>query len=193
MKDAEQVALALSITPETIRARLAAVGLQPADRELLRAAAPAAAGIADEFLTSLYRRLRDYPDGAALLASEAQVERLKRMQRGYLDELFGSEMDWEYALRRLWIGVVHHRVRLAPQWYLTAYSHFVCDHLDVLFASAPSAAIAHEQAVVLLMTVFFDASLALDSYGRSEEAELWSRAQQDDARPAHEARAAEHA
>lgn len=193
MKDAEQVAHALSITPETIRVRLAAVGLSSTDRDLLRAAAPSAEAIADEFLTTLYRRLRDYPDGAALLGSEAQVDRLKRMQRGYLDELFRSEMDWDYALRRLWVGVVHHRVRLAPQWYLTTYSHFVCDHLEMLFAASPSAAIAHEQAVVLLKTVFFDASLALDSYGRSEEAELWSRAQQDDARPAHELRADERA
>lgn len=78
-------------------------------------------------------------------------------------------------LRRLWIGVVHHRVHLAPQWYLPTYAHVICDHLPVLFAGAPSPAEGMARAIALVRRVFFDASLGLDAYGHSEEAAHWTQ------------------
>jgi PAS domain S-box-containing protein len=176
MKNPAAVAAALGITPEVVQARLDAIGLDAATMAHLRDAAPGAAATADVFLESLYRRLLDYPETAALLSTEAQVERLKAHQHHYLRELFELDVDWAYVLRRLWIGVVHHRVRLLPQSYLTTYAHFVCDHLDPIVRSADSEANAREQALAMIKKIFFDASLALDSYGRNEESAQWSAA-----------------
>ena len=106
MKDPAQVAQSLGITPAAVQIRLAAVGLTPQDREALRAAAPASAAMAGEFLDTLYARLREQPETGAHLRNEAQIERLKLQQRAYLRELFTAEVDWEYAMRLLRIGVV---------------------------------------------------------------------------------------
>lgn len=164
------VAAALTITPDTIAVRRAAIDLTEADRAVLADAAAGAAGIREAFLDELYARLREFPDPAGLLASDAQVARLKAEQRDYLAQLFSAPLDWDYVLRRLWVGVVHHRVRLSPQWYLTTYAHVICDHLPVLFAAAPPG-VALAQAIALIKSVFFDASLGLDAYGRVVEAD----------------------
>jgi hypothetical protein len=98
------VAAALDITPDMVAVRRAAIDLTEADRVVLGQAAAGAAAIRDGFLDFLYARLREFPDAAALLASEAQVARLKAEQRDYLDELFTAPLDWDYVLRRLWVG-----------------------------------------------------------------------------------------
>jgi len=164
------VAAALALTPDTIAVRLAAIDLSEADRAVLREAATGAAGIREAFLDELYVRLRAFPDTAGLLASDAQVARLKAGQRDYLDQLFTAPLDWDYVLRRLWVGVVHHQVRLSPQWYLTTYAHVIGEHLPVLFAAAPPP-VALAQAIALIKSAFFDASLGLDAYGRDADAE----------------------
>jgi hypothetical protein len=174
MKTPAAVAAALCITPEVVQARLDAIGLDAATMAHLRDAAPGAAATADVFLESLYRRLLDYPETAALLSTEAQVERLKAHQHHYLRELFELDVDWAYVLRRLWIGVVHHRVRLLPQSYLTTYAHFVCDHLDPIVRSADSEANAREQALAMIKKIFFDASLALIRTGATRRCQ-WAR------------------
>lgn len=178
MKDPAQVAQSLGITPAAVQLRLAAVGLTPQDRESLRAAAPASAARAGEFLDSLYARLREQPETGAHLRNDAQIERLKVQQRAYLHELFTADVDWEYAMRLLRIGVVHHQVRLAPQWYLATYAYFVCDHLDAFFAPGADPAFAHAQVQALFKSVCFDASLVLDAYGRSRETDLWAELQE---------------
>lgn len=178
MKDPAQVAQSLGITPAAVQIRLAAVGLTRQDRDALRAAAPESAAMAGEFLDSLYDRLREQPETGAHLRNDAQIERLKVQQRAYLRELFTADVNWEYAMRLLRIGVVHHQVRLAPQWYLATYAHFVCDHLEVFFAPGADPAIAHAQLQALFKSVCFDASLVLDAYGRSRETDLWAELQQ---------------
>lgn len=175
MQTPEDVASALQITEAVIDTRRTAIGIGPDDEVALGAAGAGTHAVADAFLDELYRRMRQQAPLAALLASEAQVARLKAQQRRYLEELFTAAIDWPYVLRRLWIGVVHHRVHLAPQWYLPTYAHVICDHLPVIFAGAPTPAAALERAIALVRRVFFDASLGLDAYGRSEEASLWQQ------------------
>lgn len=153
-----------------VAVRRAAIDLTDADRVVLGQAAAGAATIRDGFLEFLYARLREFPDAADLLASEAQVARLKAQQRDYLDELFAAPLTWDYVLRRLWVGVVHHRVRLSLQWYLTTYAHVICEHLPGLFATAPPP-VAMAQAMALIKSAFFDASLGLDAYGRVVDAD----------------------
>jgi len=175
MQTPAEVAAALQITADAVATRRTAIGIAPGDDAALRAASAAARVVAEPFLDQLYGHMRQQAALAALLASDAQVARLKDQQRRYLDELFTASIDWPYVLRRLWIGVVHHRVHLAPQWYLPTYAHVICDHLPVIFADAPTPAAALERATALVRRVFFDASLGLDAYGRSEEASLWQQ------------------
>lgn len=174
VRDPLAVATALGLTPEAVQQRLEAMELDASARARLAAHVEGANRAVGPFLDRLYRHFFEFPDTQALIASDAQVARLKEHQRRYFGELFGAPTDFEYVLRRLWIGVVHHRVRLSPRWYLATYAHFVCEHIDWLLEAAASPEAGSDAVVTLLRSVFFDASLALDAYGRSEEAALWS-------------------
>jgi signal transduction histidine kinase/CheY-like chemotaxis protein len=77
--------------------------------------------------------------------------------------LTGPTQRRRYVTERLRIGIVHHRVRLEPQWYLATYAHFLADHAKTLIERAPVDGV--ERFITLLKTVFFDAALALDAYG----------------------------
>lgn len=176
----EELATQIGITRSSVDARLATAGLTPDARRRLREAADISQAGSDGMLDRLYVRLRDYPDTAPLIASDRQVSHLKAQQVRYLSEIFSADIDWEYTLRRLAIGVRHHRVKLSPQWYLTTYSHLLCEHIDLFFASAdPHTAL--DWTIALARVIFFDAALALDAYGRSQEAEVFKS---DHAEPA---------
>lgn len=187
MRTAEEVAAQLGITPDTVGTRLSAVGFGPLDQAALAQAAPHAAVVRDAFLDELYTCLRANADTAALLATDAQVARLKALQHAYLADVFESELNWPYALRRLWIGVVHHRVRLSPQWYVATYAHVVSGHVPTLFATAAGPEQAMDQTVALVKAVLFEASLVLDAYGRVDEESLWTRQDQPEAKVEAEA------
>lgn len=177
------IATALGITPEVIAWRRAAMGLDDAARARLRSAAPGAAAVIHGLIDRLYERLRAIPSTKALLTSDELVARLKAQQRAYLQELLAAELDWPYILRRLAIGEMHHRVRLAPQWYLATYAHVIAELLDALLGTAPTQADGCECICALIASVCLDASLVLDSYGRSEEAAHWLRSEEMGAQP----------
>lgn len=154
------------------------MGLDQAARARLRDAAPAAAAVLPALVDRLYEQMRALPATHALLTSDELVARLKAQQRIYLHELLAAEIDWPYILRRLVIGEVHHRVRLAPQWYLATYAFMLADLLEVLLGTATTREDGGERVCALIASVSLDAGLMLDAYGRSEEAALWSRAGQ---------------
>lgn len=167
-----EVALLLGLNPATLEARRDAFDLAEKERGLLAELADEVASGSAAFVDRLYRRLRETPETAEWLRSDALVERLRREQLRYLDDLFRAPIDWPYVQRRLAIGVTHHRIRLAPQWYLATYAHFVCDHLDVALEHGLS------HLVSLVKSVFFDASLTLDAYGCSQAVSLWTGSRQ---------------
>lgn len=181
MATPQDIADELHLTPDVVGERLAAIGLTAEARQRLRAAAPASTAHRAWFIDQLYDRFAANPETAALLTNPAQVARLKQQQHRYLQELIEADLDWSYALRRLAIGVVHHSVALPPQWYLTTYALVLCDHVDLFFRTAPDAATALAWTRTITRTVFFDASLVLDAYGRSRDAALWQQARQANA------------
>ncbi|MFN7985399.1 MAG: protoglobin domain-containing protein [Vicinamibacterales bacterium] len=172
----EELAAQMGITRSTVASRLASAGLTPDARQRLRAASALAESSAHAILDRVYARLRAHPETGALLVSDRQVSYLKAQQRHYLDEVFTSDIDWDYTLRRLTIGINHHRVKLHPQWYLTTYSHLLCEHIDAFFQSAPGH-VALDWTITLTRSMFFDAALAMDAYGRSQEADIVREAQ----------------
>jgi len=174
----EELAARMGITSSTVAVRLASAGLSPDARRRLRDAAGLAERAADNILDRLYARLREYPETGALLSNDRQVSYLKAQQHNYLQELFTSDIDWDYTLRRLTIGVSHHRVKLQPQWYLTTYAHLLCEHVDLFFQAVPHRT-ALEWTIALTRSMFFDAALALDAYGRNQEADLVRESQSE--------------
>ena len=160
---------ALGLSADVVADRLRALGMRPDDRARLRAALPEVRANAPRFIDAFYDELGRCPSTRTWLVNDDVVRRLKKQQVGYLTRLFGDDLDWEHVLYCLHIGVVHHRVRLTPQWFVASYGHFVCQHLPILMQGAPSREEGIERVVVLLKSVLFDASIVLDAYAMSAE------------------------
>ncbi len=157
----------LHLTPTSITQRLAVLGLGPTERAALRALAPRASVAAPAVIAAFYQRLQDSAATRRWISDAALVGRLRGGLARYLDELFTAELDFEHALGRVHIGVVHNRIRLRPDWYIASYGQVICDLLPVLFEGTSSVDDALDLAVTLIKTVLFDASLALDGYAMS--------------------------
>jgi signal transduction histidine kinase len=98
------------------------VGFGADDSEALRRASgalrPLLPAVADRF----YATILQFPSARAVLADEAQVQRLKVSLGIWLDELFTGPHDRAYHDRRLQIGRMHVRVKLPSHYMFTAMS-----------------------------------------------------------------------
>lgn len=117
----------------------------------------------DEIVEGFYELLLGHPEVRRFFADEATVRRVKRTQGVYFRQLFEGRCDLPYVENRLAVGTAHERIGLEPKWYLGAYRRYLQLLRDKLFAhiSDEDAEAAFQSALRL---VFFDMSLALDTY-----------------------------
>lgn len=162
-----QLAASLELTPGVVTQRLHVLGLAAADRARLREVGPAVRAVAPKFFDAFYERLLQCPATRSWISSTELVDRLKRSQAAYLDDLFESELDFDHALRCLKIGITHHRARLTPQWFVASYGHILFDFWPVILDHAGSIHDGLDLLVTLLKTALFDVSLVLDGYAMS--------------------------
>lgn len=120
------------------------------------------------FIERLYEHLGHFEPMAGILRDPVILERLKRSQLAYYQQLWDAPFDSGYVHDRLRIGLVHQQVGVELKWYLGAYRLYLEHMLDELFAEHPNAAAFSS----LLKRVFFDMSLAIDTYGAAQRQAL---------------------
>ncbi len=155
----------LSIDEAEIDDRKLFFGLDTAVAGLLQglntAIDPERAVLSDHFYDYLLRQ----PELRGLLADPATLVRLKLSLGHYFRSLTAGSYDGDYIDERLRVGLVHHHIGLEPKWYIGAYRLYLAEALPLLWQAEgadPARFIAALDA--LLKLVFFDMSLALDSY-----------------------------
>lgn len=174
IEDPEQLAQRIGLTPSTLESRQNSLGITREDRRVLKEAFTAIQGGVDGFIDRLYAHFAQFEELNVLLGNASQIERLKIQQKKYLSELFESEMDWSYAISRVKIGAIHHKVGLTPQWFISTYAHFVAEHVPQILKASTSPEAGLRQVLALIKSVFLDATIILDSYGMTEELSLRS-------------------
>lgn len=112
------------------------------------------------FVDRLYDRLSRFEAPVAILGGQDVVTRLKHSQLGYYRRLWQGPYDRDYVADRLNIGLIHQRVGVEPKWYLGGYRLYLDNMLDRLLGDHPAAATYAS----LLKAVFFDMTLAIDTY-----------------------------
>lgn len=162
---------ALGLTPESVRARLEALGFDDDDAALLVSMRDELAGASERFVSGFYEHLRRFDEIAGLLASNATVERLERSLRHYFQELTSGVYDLAYVERRVRVGLAHHAVRLSPKWYVAAYARYVVECIPAIVSAYPPAEVG-PRVTALLRLVLFDAGIGLESYGLLREREI---------------------
>lgn len=118
--------------------------------------------IAPKLIESFYDHLLSYAPTREFLNNPQLVERLKRLQVEYFEELLSGKYDVEYAHKRLQIGQKHQQIGLEPRWYLGAYNIYLQECFPAFAASLGKE--IPEQLMSLLKVILLDIGLTLETY-----------------------------
>ena len=151
-----------------LRERMRLLEWRHDDPPRLQAAADEVSSAHLAFVDRLYRHLGHFPGPAALLGDAEGVARLKHSQLDYYQRLWRGPYDHDYVLSRLRIGLIHQMAGIEPKWYLAAYRLYLDAMHESLFVGHPHA----ELFASLLKAVFFDMTLAIDTYGAAQRRAL---------------------
>lgn len=155
----------LGIDMEKIGHRMAFVDFSEKDIRLLSEMKDFVQKHADRLVSAFYNHLLSFEETRVLLKDPSIVDRLKKSQEKYLLEIFEGNFNEAYFEGRLRIGAVHHRIGLAPQWYIGTY----CLYENLLsplileeYGSDPDRGLGRVLAVRKIFRL--DMALALDFY-----------------------------
>ncbi len=159
--------------PRELEERIAYLGIDANDVELLRGLRPVLEQHAETFVAAFYRHLLSFAPTRELLRDPAVKQRLLVAQRNYLLSLGNPTFDAAYLEHRQQIGRTHARIGLRPRWYLGAYSLYATLMTPIIFeAFAPDSELSMRTLMALQKVLLLDVELALDTYIERSESEL---------------------
>jgi len=120
------------------------------------------AEIAPQMIDDFYQHLTSHPYTARFLREPKLLERLKREQLRYFEELVSGEYGQDYFERRLRVGERHQQIGLEPRWYLGAYNLYI-QLCFPEFARRLGAEVPPEL-MALLKVILLDISVTLEAY-----------------------------
>jgi diguanylate cyclase (GGDEF)-like protein/PAS domain S-box-containing protein len=167
-KDLEELLRRIRLDHEEIVERFRFLDWSAEDAERLGAAAQYMAPAQQAFVDHLYRHLTNFSTPSALLRAPEVTARLKHSQVEYYQCLWGGPFDDTYVNGRLRIGVIHQQVGLELKWYLGSYRLYLDDMLKSVFGDSQNATLYSS----LLKAVFFDMTLAIDTYSAAQHKAL---------------------
>lgn len=139
---------------------------QITDEDLARVAAlrPLAEKHTERIVDAFYELVLSFAWTRRLFRDQESVRRVKILQREYFLRLFCGRLDRDYVEHRLHVGAVHERIGLEPTWYLGAYRRYMHLLLEAFADEFSDPAELVRAFTSVQKLVYFDISLALDSY-----------------------------
>ncbi len=154
----------LKLDDQDLASRLAFFELTPADLQRLSGLRAFAEARTDEIVEAFYELLLRHPETRKFFPDESTVRRVKKQQRDYFLGLFSGVVDKDYVEHRARVGAAHERIGMPPKWYLGAYRRYMELLHERLVAHFTDPAEAHAAFHCAQKLVFFDMSIALDTY-----------------------------
>lgn len=151
--------------PSELQKRLEFLSLGPEDARRLQELQPAFDELAEQFVDSFYEHLLHVPETARFFRDEEQIARLKDTQIEHFRSMLQAAWNEAFVQERREVGYAHVEPGVEPQFFLGAYSRFLCFFLPKLFENEdrPSKETLH-RVQSLLKAVFLDVGLTLDAY-----------------------------
>jgi signal transduction histidine kinase len=161
------------LTPEEVHRRKRYLEITVQDEERLKEAHPHLVRETSAIIDRFYDYLLAHEHTKAMLSAPGLVERLKGLQTKYFIELTSGVYDLAYFENRLRVGQVHHRIGLAPEWYMGAYVKYLHIASDVLSVAFGRDYERYLQTIISLTKVIsLDKALALDAYQHAAQEAL---------------------
>lgn len=155
----------MKISGREIRQRKALLAFGPDDVRALAELKSRVTQDIDVIVEDFYRRILDFDAMDRLIGDAGSLSRLKNYQRHYILTLFDGEYDEEYVHSRLRIGMVHRRIGVEPQYYISAVYHLKNILREVVIEGADKACkTCSDQVSALDKIIMFDLSLIVDTY-----------------------------
>jgi rsbT co-antagonist protein RsbR len=153
----------LRLDERELESRRAFFEITDQDLAVLRGLRPFAEKHVDDIVEGLYQLFLGHPESRSFFADQAQVARVKKLQRHYFLGLFVGKCDLAYVEDRLRVGAAHERIGLAPKWYIGAYGRYLRLLAGKLLGDmAPAEAATAYSAIAKIVS--FDMALAIDTY-----------------------------
>lgn len=158
------------------RRQLDFIGITDEDLAQLKTMEPYFSEIADQVVDELYDHILKHPELRQIIEEHSTLERLKETQRWYYMSLVSGEIDEEFIEKRLFIGKVHSKIGLTPDWYLGTYMVYYNISVKYLQKVIPDQwiTICHQ----LTKLFNFDSQLVLEAYEADEKAKVLHLANQ---------------
>ncbi|MDE3022936.1 MAG: EAL domain-containing protein [Pseudomonadota bacterium] len=125
------------------------------------------------FDEGFYSFLQSFGKLKSLLEDPETLDRLKRAHEFYFSQLTEGNYDWEYALNRLQVGIVHSRIGLEPKWYVGAFRKYLSCMQQVIWDLSEGERKSFTSTFdALLKIVVFDIGLSIDTYIHADQQEI---------------------
>ncbi len=168
-----RLAALMGLTEAEISSRKKLLEFGDEDVERLLSIRDLAQGYADPVIENFYAYLLSLEGTAAFFESPQAIERIKQKQKEYFLQLTAGDYGEAYVENRLWVGAVHERIGLPPSLYLAMCSFYLWTVVAWLredFKDDPDRTFGPLHSMAKLL--FFDASLAIDSYIFARDSQL---------------------
>lgn len=137
-----------------------------ADDEKRLAALKDVAGpeLREQLLNEFYDHLLSQPFTKKFFSDPAVLQRVRKQQETYFQQLTAGVYDAKYLENRLLVGSAHHQANLSPKWYVGGLSFYLNSFADKLVAqsSDTGSVLSDYRALVKLMLI--DIGIAMESY-----------------------------
>lgn len=115
----------LGLDQAEIARRLDLNRITESDRKALRSLGSVIRPHLDFIIDRFYEHLARYPEAVKIITDAgSSVEKLKKTNPGYFEQIFKADFDLGYFESRLIIGQVHARIGLEPIWFYAAMSTY---------------------------------------------------------------------
>ena len=135
------------------------------DVSYLKKLHPYAMNYADECIDAFYVHLMQQEDTKKFLTDEKTIDRLKLTQKAYFLDLTSGEYGEDYFNDRVKIGIVHQRIGLPPQIYLSAFCYYLQIIIPKIYIhSGVDNDTANKMFAALYKIICLDQELAVSAY-----------------------------
>lgn len=167
-----------SVDAEDIDLRKRWLSFRPEDEELIAEIDHLVEENIDPLIDDMYAHFLGFPETKKYFPDEATLKRAQKAQANYFRRLTKGNYDERYVAERIAVGTTHYRIGLDPVWYLGAYNRVMSwlrKMVSAKYENDPGK--SAKIMAALTRVVFFDMTLAIDSYMIAKENAI--RAQRD--------------
>ena len=158
---------------EQVRDRKDFLDITDADERRIAELRPYLHSIAPQLIDSFYAHLMSRGSTASFLRDAQLVQRLKRLQLQYFEQLVSGRYDLEYVQDRIRVGATHQNIGLEPRWYLGAWSTWIQQCFPAF--AEPLGSEIPPQLMSLLKVVLLDIGLTLEAWFQASAQSLQHR------------------